>query len=263
MAEPPVAGPWTQAGEPPLRSSRVLRHARGARGYVGERPRVVQELWQTLDDEQGEIFAKEDDIVGTAEDSRSLHIAIDIQMDALGQGMAALEGCNNYDTVTSAAAAAQFPSIWDAAEDVRQTASTETVRTFLLCHARARAGLDRAPAPVLRRIAESGRLFLRGGPRPPVQREPPGLRVQARRARTRVLPGLPSAGELGRVGALVFRSRPDSTGVEATCTRRARSASARPRAARGRLRPDFVRRTDSSRSASVRGAARRVARVAR
>ena len=154
MAEPPVAGPWTQAGEPPLRSSRV-RHARGARGYVGERPRVVQELWQTLDDEQGEIFAKEDDIVGTAEDSRSLHIAIDIQMDALGQGMAALEGCNNYDTVTSAAAAAQFPSIWDAAEDVRQTASTETVRTFLLCHARARAGLDRAPAPVLRRIAES------------------------------------------------------------------------------------------------------------
>ena len=70
MAEPPIAGPWTQAGERPLRSSRV-RRARGVRGYVGERPRVVQELWQTLDDEQGEIFAKEDDIVGTAEESRS------------------------------------------------------------------------------------------------------------------------------------------------------------------------------------------------
>ena len=112
MAERPIAGPWTKAGERPLRSSRV-RRARGVRGYVGERPRVVQELWQTLDDEQGEIFAKEDDIVGTAEESRSLHIAIDIQMDALGQGMAALEGCNAYDTVTSDAAAARFPSIYD------------------------------------------------------------------------------------------------------------------------------------------------------
>ena len=58
MAERPIAGPWTKAGERPLRSSRV-RRARGARRYVGERPRVVQELWQTLDDEQGEIFAKE------------------------------------------------------------------------------------------------------------------------------------------------------------------------------------------------------------
>ena len=68
MAERPIAGPWTKAGERPLRSSRV-RRARGVRGYVGERPRVVHELWQTLDDEQGEIFAKEDDIVGTAEES--------------------------------------------------------------------------------------------------------------------------------------------------------------------------------------------------